>query len=210
MHKLLEILKKNKDEIIKPIVVLLVICIVIPLALSLTNMITVDRIAALATENENKTMSKLIEAESFEKKGLAVVDMPEAVDYYVAKNGDEPVGYIFITAAKGYGGDISVMTAVNTDGTVKAVEILDASGETPGLGQNVTRKEFTNRFAGKSADITAVKNGADEKNNEIDAWTGATISSRAVTSAINEALENYKAVAVENGEAAEKEATANE
>ncbi len=210
MNKFIDILKKNKDEIIKPVVVLLAICIVIPLALSLTNMITVDRIATLAEENQNKTMSRLIEAESYEQKGLAVVDMPEPVDYFVAKNGEEIVGYIFVTSAKGYGGEVSVMTAVNTDGTVKAVEILDASGETPGLGQNITRNEFTERFKGKPEGITAVKNGAVAENNQIDAWTGATISSKAVTKAVNEALENYKAVALENNDTAEKEVTGNE
>ncbi len=210
MSKFIDIIKKNKDEIIKPVVVLLAICIVIPLALSLTNMITVDRIATLAEENQNKTMSRLIEAESYEQKGLALIDMPEPVNYFVAKNGEKPVGYIFVTSAKGYGGEVSVMTAVNTDGTIKAVEILAASGETPGLGQNVTRKEFTKRFKKKTAGINAVKNGAVAENNQIDAWTGATISSKAVTKAVNEALENYKAVALENNDTAEKEVTGNE
>lgn len=197
MADIKELFLKNKDDIIKPITVLLSICIVIALALSLTNKITADKIAGLEAENEQKTMSALIEAESFEKTGLAIIDAAEPFEYYVAKNGEECIGFIFVTSAKGYGGDVSVMTAVNPDGSVKAVAILDASNETPGLGQNVTKENFYSQFADKTADIKVVKNGAVAENNEIDAVTGATISSKAVVAAVNEALENYKAVAAE-------------
>ncbi len=190
---------KNKDDIIKPVVVLLAICVVIALALSLTNKITVDKIAKIQAENEAKSMAELIEAETFEKKGLDMVDVAEPFEYHIAKNGDECVGYIFVTSAKGYGGDVSVMTAVNTDGSVKAVAILDASNETPGLGQNVTKQDFYSQFSGKSDDITVLKSGAMAEKNEIDAVTGATISSKAVTKAVNKALENFDVVIFDLG-----------
>ena len=51
MAKLLEIIKSNKNDIIKPVAVLLAICIIIPLALSLTNKITKDKIAELDEKN---------------------------------------------------------------------------------------------------------------------------------------------------------------
>lgn len=202
MHKLIDIIKRNVDDIIKPVAVLLAICIVIPLSLSLTNKITVNRIAELEKKNAAATMSELIKAEEFEKKGLSIVDVAEPFEYYIAKNGEEVLGYIFTTFAKGYGGDVSVMTAVNTDGAVKSVAILDATNETPGLGQNVTKQKFYSQYAGKKSDVKVVKNGAAEENNEVDAVTGATISSKAVTKAVNEALENYKAVIVDLGVAA--------
>ena len=50
------IIKNNKDDIIKPVAVLLAICIIIPLALSVTNKITAEKIARLETENSNKNM----------------------------------------------------------------------------------------------------------------------------------------------------------
>lgn len=199
MNKFLNLLKENKDAIIKPVVVLLAICIVIPLALSLTNKITVNRIAELEEKNQNEAMSQLIDAENFQKKSLEMVDVAEPFDYYVAENGGVVAGYIFVTSSKGYGGEVSVMTAVNTDGTVKSVAILDASNETPGLGQNITKESFYSRFEGKKFGITVKKNGAVSENNEIDAWTGATISSTAVTNAVNQALDNYKAVLVDTG-----------
>lgn len=188
---MVDFIKKNWNDIFKPVVVLLAICVVIPLALSLTNKITVNRIAELEKKNTNETMASLISAEEFEEKTFGSENI---FNYYVAKSEDKEIGYIFVTKAKGYGGEISVMTAVNIDGTVKSVAILDASNETPGLGQNVTKESFYSQFTGKKEGVKVLKNGADSEKNEIDAVTGATISSRAVTKAVNEALENYKIV----------------
>lgn len=190
---------KYKNDILKPTIVLLAICVVIALALSITNKITVSRIAELEAENEAKSMAELIEAETFEKKGLDIVDVAEPFEYHIAKNGDECVGYIFVTSAKGYGGEVSVMTAVNTDGSVKAVSVLSADNETPGLGQNVTKESFYSQYSGKKSGVTVVKNGAVAENNEIDAVTGATISSKAVTEAVNKALENFDVVIFDLG-----------
>ena len=109
---------------------------------------------------------------------------------FVLEKDGKIIGYIFKTSAKGYGGEISVMTAVKPDASVAAVEILDASSETPGLGQNVTKKDFYGEYKDKSHGIVVVKGGnADTTKNEIDAVTGATISSKAVTTAVNQALE---------------------
>ena len=188
---MVDFIKKNWNDIFKPVVVLLAICVVIPLALSLTNKITVNRIAELEKKNTNETMTSLISAEEFEEKTFGSENI---FNYYVAKSEDKEIGYIFVTKAKGYGGEVSVMTAVNIDGTVKSVAILDASNETPGLGQNVTKESFYSQFTGKIEGVKVLKNGADNEKNEIDAVTGATISSRAVTKAVNEALGNYKIV----------------
>ncbi|MBQ2135904.1 MAG: FMN-binding protein, partial [Clostridia bacterium] len=114
------------------------------------------------------------------------------VEYYSASKDEEVTAFIFITSAKGYGGDVSVMTAVDLEGEILAVDILDVTGETPGLGQNAAKEGFYSQFAGKNDKITVVKNGADEDAGEINAVTGATISSKAVTSAVNKALEYYE------------------
>ncbi|MBR7132475.1 MAG: FMN-binding protein [Clostridia bacterium] len=191
MDKIMKLIKANLNDIIKPSAVLLAICIVIPLALSLTNAVTRERIAKLAAENEIKTMSALIAADEFELLTCIGSNKNPDFDFYIALKDGKHQGYIFITSAKGYGGEVSVMTAVTPDKKVKAVSILDATNETPGLGQNVTKEGFYSQFSQKSADITLVKNGAESENNEINAVTGATISSRAVTKAVNEALERF-------------------
>lgn len=190
MNKVFEIIKKNTDDIIKPVVVLLAICIVIPLALSLTNAITVDRIADLQKQNEEKAMAMLIKADKFEKTTFEGKN--ESFDFHIAKSAEgEALGYIFITASKGYGGEVSVMTAVGTDGKIKEISILDASNETPGLGQNVTKESFYSQFKEKTADIKVEKGNVGSTENKVSAVTGATISSKAVTSAVNKAMEYF-------------------
>lgn len=191
MDKFSELLKKNKNDIIKPVAVLLAICIVIPLALALTNKLTADRIAGLEKEKSKAAMQRLIEADEFELNSFS---SENKFDYYTAKKSSEIIGYIFTTTAKGYGGEVSVMTAVNTDGSVKSVEILDVSNETPGLGQNAAKENFYSQFEGKSGNVTLLKNGADAQKQQVNAVTGATITSRGITNAVNEALERFAEV----------------
>ena len=191
MNKIKDFFKNNWADIFKPIIVLFSICTVIPLALAATNMVTADRIAKLTEESNNKAMAALVEADEFDLKEFKPDEKSE-VEYYSASKDEEVTAFIFITSAKGYGGDVSVMTAVDLEGEILAVDILDVTGETPGLGQNAAKEGFYSQFAGKKDKITVVKNGADEDAGEINAVTGATISSKAVTSAVNKALEYYE------------------
>ncbi|MBR4072864.1 MAG: RnfABCDGE type electron transport complex subunit G [Clostridia bacterium] len=193
MNKILSAIKdfynKNKNSILKPSAVLLAICVVITAALGLTNKFTAPTIAELEKQSQQETMENIIKADEYLQKEIK---LDSTVTYYEAVTDDIAVGYIFITSAKGYGGDVSVMTAIKPDATVYAVDILDASNETPGLGQNVTKKSFYSQFADKSSEITVVKNGAE--GNQINAVTGATISSRAVTKAVNQALSYFNQI----------------
>ena len=195
MSKFIEAIKKNREDIIKPVGVLLAICIIIPLALSVTNKVTVKKIAELEAANSKKNMQSLIDADNFEE-----CENGEITDY-AAINGGKTAAYIFTESSKGYGGDVSVMTAIKPDGTVAGVAILDVSGETPGLGQNAAKESFFSQYIGLKKGVSVLKNGAKAENNEVDAVTGATITSTAVTRAVNKALDDFEKV---------KEATADE
>ena len=195
MSKFIEAIKKNREDIIKPVGVLLAICIIIPLALSVTNKVTAKKIAELENENSKKNMQSLVSADDFEKCSDG------GIEYYTAIKGGDTAAYIFTESAKGYGGDVSVMTAVKPDGTVAGVAILDVSGETPGLGQNAAKESFFSQYIGLKNGVSVLKNGAKAENNEVDAVTGATITSTAVTRAVNKALDDFEKV---------KEATADE
>lgn len=195
MSKFIEAIKKNREDIIKPVGVLLAICIIIPLALSVTNKVTAKKIAELENENSKKNMQSLVSADDFEKCSDG------GIEYYTAIKGGDTAAYIFTESAKGYGGDVSVMTAVNTDGTVSGTAILDVSNETPGLGQNAAKEGFYSQFKGLKKGISLLKNGADGEKNEINAVTGATITSAAVTRAVNAALDDFDKVReAESGE----------
>lgn len=195
MSKFIEAIKKNREDIIKPVGVLLAICIIIPLALSVTNKVTAKKIAELEAANSKKNMQSLIDADNFEECENG------EITYYAAINGGKTAAYIFTESSKGYGGDVSGMTAIKPDGTVAGVAILDVSGETPGLGQNAAKESFFSQYIGLKKGVSVLKNGAKAENNEVDAVTGATITSTAVTRAVNKALDDFEKV---------KEATADE
>ena len=179
--KTIEFFKGHKD-VFNPIAVLTAICLVVALLLSLTNLITKEKIAGMDKKASNDAMAALIIADSYENV------KNDNCKIYVAKTGETEKGYIVETATAGYGGDIKVMVAISIDRKVLGIKILSATDETPGLGQNVTKESFYSQFVGKTENIVVVKNGAEPQRNEIDACAGATISSRAVTNAVNDAF----------------------
>ncbi len=179
---------KNVKSIIVTTVILTLICAVATGALAFTNELTADRIAKASNEAERKAMARIVEADEYAED---TVSLNGEHVYYTARSGDQAVGYIFTVSTNGYGGAVKVMTGVGTDGKVIAVEVLDAANETPGLGQNVTRKSFREQFKGQSGELTVKQ--------EITPVTGATISSRAVTESVNQALKLYEAVVKEDG-----------
>ncbi len=172
-------MKSNKFlKILKSAVPLIVICLSVSLVLSLTNRITAERISRLEEQKRNEAMSRIFDCDQFLPINTEITDN-RINDVYVAGN----FGFVVTVTTGGYGGDVTVMVGVNTDGTVKAVEILDVSSETVGLGQNAAKPEFHSAFAGKGRNISVTK--GEPGDNEIKAITGATITSQAVTDAVN-------------------------
>ncbi len=189
MDKLKELFNLYKKPIIIPTVVLFAIGVIIALALAGANAITSPTIAELDKKAQNEAMQRVIKADDYT---LSIVDTDGGkTEFYTAEKGGKTVGYIFTFSEKGYGGDVKVMTAIDTDGSIVAVDILDASGETPGLGQNVTKESFFKQYSGIKGEVSVVKGGADKESSTVDAVTGATISSKAVTRAVNRAVGTY-------------------
>lgn len=178
---------KSLKSIILTTVILTLICAICTGALAFTNDLTAKRIEKLAIEAEQKAMGRIIADADFQK---AEVTVNEKVNtYYVAKKDGQTVGYVFTVSGSGYGGDIKVMTGVDTEGKIIAIEVLEASNETPGLGQNITDKEkFWDQFQGKSGELVVGQSG------DIAPITSATISSKAATGCVNDALELYELV----------------
>lgn len=99
-------MKITAKDILKPALILFVICLVVTALLAGTNLLTKDKIAeqsALEAEQSRKVV--LSDADSFE----------EADGYYIGKANNETVGYVFQTEAKGYGGAVKVMTGISAD-----------------------------------------------------------------------------------------------
>lgn len=179
--------KQNIKEVLLPAVALLLICLTASLLLASTNAITKDKIqqAQQAQKEENK---KLIfaAAASFSDENSIIIAETEVVQYSTALNeSQEIIGYVFTSSAKGYGGPVSVMTGIDTSGTVVRVLILAMDDETPGLGQNAGKDDFLNLFSGQSAPFTWAKSGGS--GSTITGVTSATYTSKAVIECVNNA-----------------------
>ena len=98
------------------------------------------------------------------------------------------VGYVVSSTSKdGFGGEVKLSVGINGEGKVTGIAFLSLA-ETPGLGMNATGDEFKGQFAGKNAEALAVTKTGFPAENEIQAMSGATITSEAVTNAVNVAI----------------------
>ncbi len=177
-------MKLDAKEILKPALLLFVICVCITALLAGTNKLTAAKIAQNAVENEEASRQTVLpDADEFKTED----------DCAVGYKDGKVIGYVYVTSAKGYGGDVQIMTGITTDGTISGVVVLDHD-ETPGLGANCEKESFRSQYMQSvPADgFTVVKNQTAGEG-EIEALTGATISSRAVTDAVNEAVAMYAA-----------------
>ena len=189
-----------KNKIIKDALALTLITLVAGVALGGVYEITKDPIAQSQEKTKKEAWQAVFsdvklddfKAEDVDQKAAdkAVKDMGvNATIDEVCTAGDE--GYVITTTDKdGFGGNIQITVGIKKDGTINGVSILSIS-ETAGLGMRAKEPSFYNQFAGQQAEKFYVsKDGGDGQ--PIDALSGATITSRAVTGAVNTALGYYQ------------------
>ena len=191
--------KVNMDPkyIIKLTVTLLLTCMVVAGLLGWDNSITKDKIAAITWEKTVAAMQKVIEADDFSDAMELTDDMTAAATaqggtlaaVYQAQSGGQPVGYAINVEASGSQGTIEMMVGVDASGAVTGVSVINHS-ETSGIGTKVVGNEPTasgvgvlDQFVGKSAADGTLTVGTN-----VDAITGATVSTRGITTGVNAAL----------------------
>ena len=108
------------------------------------------------------------------------------------------IGYVItVTSHEGSQADITFSVGIRSDGTLNGYSITSIS-ETPGLGELVNKDDFKKQFNDKNAESFTVVKTEPAADTEIQAVTGATISSRAVTNGINACLV-YFSTALQGG-----------
>ena len=118
--------------------------------------------------------------------GYGKVTVDEAVA--AADASGAAAGYVVTaTSNDGFGGAITVSVGIQSDGTVNGIEFLTLA-ETAGLGMNAQKPEWKGQFAGKKADVFSVTKDGASSDDQINAISGATITSKAVTGAVNAAV----------------------
>lgn len=184
------------NKILKNTLILTIITLIAGLALGFVYEITKDPIAQAQDAAKKEAWQAVFPEASIDDFEQIDVDQNAAdaavkamgvnatIDE-VCKVGED--GYVITTTDKeGYGGDIQITVGITADGTVNGVSILSIS-ETAGLGMRATDPSFYEQYQGKQAEKFYVsKDGGDGE--PIDALSGATITSRAMTGAVNAAL----------------------
>lgn len=194
------------NKIIKNTIILTIITLVSGVALGAVYEITKAPIANAQEQAKQEAYKQVFEdADSFDDlevdakeaaeavKAAGVDDGAEINEAVEAKQGGETIGYVITaTDPNGYGGDIQVSVGIQNDGTVNGIAILSIN-ETAGLGMRASEPEFYEQYSGKQTDHFYVSKDGGE-GEQIDAISGATITTRAVTGAVNASLGYYQNV----------------
>lgn len=176
----------DNNSIFKITLNLAITCLVSGLIIAGTYSITEPAAEAQRVKAKQDAMKELVkDAETFK-----AIDGKDG--WYAGIKGGKVVAYVVPAQGKGYGGVIQMLAAVSPEGKAIDFKVLKHA-ETPGLGDKMVEPKFRGQFAGKVAkDMEVVKVPTDKN---IQALTGATITSRAVTNGIKEAVDAVAAYA---------------
>jgi len=193
----------KKDSFIKDALVLTAITLISGLLLGAVYAATKDTIAEAIREKTNAAYKVVLDAHDYDADSLKEkLEKATADGKLAADNGNaslseailakdelgNTVGYVLKGQAAGYGGAVVVVVGVSSDLKVTGISFPETLPETAGLGQKATLPEFYEQFKGKGTKLS-VKKGGGAGENEIDAISGATITSTAVTNVVNAATE---------------------
>lgn len=181
---------------------LFIVTAIAALALGITHAVTEEPIR-LQNEQVSLEARKAVlpDAQEFVQVDLSEYkdEYPNVVEAYQGKSGDETVGYVFRVVSKGYGGDVELYVGIDVnENKIESVNII-SHNETPGLGAKAAGLDFLSQYSGKPVDgpLTVVR-GRATQDAQVEAITGATITSKAVTEGVNSAVELYGRV-LKNG-----------
>jgi Na+-translocating ferredoxin:NAD+ oxidoreductase subunit G len=167
-------------DFVKMIGVLFISCGLAAASLAVVNAVTRERIAHWDTKTKEDAL-RAVMADADEFKEV------KANEVWEARRNGQKAGEAFLIRINGYSGPITLMFGVGLDGTISGLQVLSHT-ETPGLGAKIVLPNFRDQFNGKRLeDLKLKKDGG-----QIDAITGATISSRAVTKAVYSTLDSSK------------------
>lgn len=199
--------KNKKSNIFTNTLVLVIITFVAIAALAVVNQITAEPIAQ-AEVNQKAEAYKIVYADAgsfaeidgvdkmledsaalLEENGFAGCTVTDALE--VKSSSGDAQGYIIVsTSPNGYGGEIQVAFGIKDDKITGFTAIKNS--ETAGLGSKCTEPEFAGQFAGKAASILSYTKSGASSDTEIDAISGATITTNAVTEAVNAGIIFYQ------------------
>ena len=174
---------KKIIDFVKPAAILLLVAAVVALVLGLVDSVTRDRIAAIAEQTKTNAMQAVLPADSYEQIDLAPETPADIDEAYAAEGG----GWVVQVTETGSQGAVTLMVGVDADLACTGISVTESS-ETAGLGaiasqQSDAGENFRDQFIGQSGTVAVTKDGGT-----INALTGATITSRAISTGVTSAL----------------------
>ncbi|NLP46683.1 MAG: RnfABCDGE type electron transport complex subunit G [Epulopiscium sp.] len=182
------------NETLKMGLILCLITVLSGFSLGMVYEVTKEPIAQQKIKTHQEAMKAVLpEVETFE-----LIESDDFSAQYGIKEiqigykGTQIIGYVMQVITKGYGGEIEMMVGINQEGIIQGVKIVQHA-ETAGLGANAKEPSFLNQYVNKSAEQSLwVTKSTPTNDQEVEAITGATITTEAVTSGINNALTLFK------------------
>ncbi|PKM95917.1 MAG: electron transporter RnfG [Firmicutes bacterium HGW-Firmicutes-1] len=179
-------------ELIKNALILFAITLVGTILLAISYQVTEEPIKLQKAKQTAAANETVMPGADFEPLVDLDLTKHEKIDsIFAAKNADEIVGYTFkLITDEGYNSGLEIIVGISLEGSVTGVDIVKSS-ETPGLGAKADDPEFKGKFTDKPLSELTVVKGSAANENEIESISGATITSRAVANAVNEAINYY-------------------
>ena len=166
------------QEMIRPLIVLVLICLAVSALLGFTNSVTAPIIEENKRTVAEQTRRSVLEgAESFTE----IECDKEALGITGAYREDSGKGYVITAERKGYGGMVTVTVGLDADGRIVGLS-ADVSTETSGVGSKAGREDYTGRFIGQT------------DSSSVDKISGATYSSTAVKNGVDAAVAAFTAI----------------
>ena len=161
------------NSMFKSTFILTLVCLIASALLGATYMVTAEKISEQAVIALNENLKQVFpEADDFE----------ESENYFLAKKDNIIIGFASVVETPGYGGTMKLLVGIDTEKKLTGIRLMEHT-ETPGLGANAVKPEFYNQFNTLSFDELGIK----KEGGEIDAITGATITSYAVIDGVKQA-----------------------
>ncbi len=195
---------KKNESLFAPALSLFLITLIAGLLLGLVYVVTKEPIELRAQQEKEEAYQNVCEGavsfqvteeitalmneqeRIFEEAGLTKVEVSECMEAFDSSG--EGIGYVMtVVSHAGYGGDVEIALGINTEGSVTGLEFLTLE-ETAGLGMNAQKAEFKDQYLGRLVESFTVVKGDAGSEEEISAISNATITSKAVTSAVNAGL----------------------
>lgn len=187
------------------IIVLTVVCLFSGLSLVYVNQYAEPLIKVNAEKATQEAIFKVLSG----AEGVEKIEHSERIIFKGLDNEGKLIGYAFVAEGSGYQGVIKIMVGIEPElNQLVGIDILE-SVETPGLGAKITGDDFKGQFKDilVAPQIDYIKGKKPENPNEIQAITGATVSSRAVVNILNTTIREIKEIIQEtaSGEGVEDE-----